>query len=221
MIKRNAKRLLNLVNQLLDLRKMEERELTLHKTEGELVSFIKEASDSFKDLSEKKKINFVFKSYIDQLHTSFDHDKIERIIFNVLSNAFKFTLQGGEISLELQRMPATTDLPGNWITIQISDSGIGIPEDKKEKIFERFFQDATAASILNQGTGIGLSITKEFVEMHGGSIELQSEVGKGTTFFIHLPFAPSTSIASSHENPLRQEPEIHAKLPKGDICRKS
>ena len=220
MIKRNAKRLLNLVNQLLDFRKMEEQELTLHKIEGELVSFIKEASDSFKDLSEKKKINFVFKSHIDQLHICFDHDKIERIVFNVLSNAFKFTLPGGKISLELQRMPHTPDLSGNWITIKISDSGIGIPEDKKEKIFERFFQDATAASILNQGTGIGLSITKEFVQMHGGSIELQSKLGEGTTFFIHLPFTPAISTASNHEKPLQQEAEIYAKPLKGESAEK-
>src|SRR6476659_383615 len=117
---------------------MEEKELTLQQSEGELVSFIKEASDAFKDLSEKNKINFTFKTNIDQLHTRFDHDKIERIIFNVLSNAFKFTIQGGQVSLELQRMSDPPDLSGNWITIRISDSGIGIPEDKKEKIFERF-----------------------------------------------------------------------------------
>lgn len=197
MIKRNGKRLLNLVNQLLDFRKMEEQELTLHKTEGELVSFIKEASDSFKDLSERKKINFVFHTHIEQLHTCFDHDKIERIVFNLLSNAFKFTLEGGKISLELLRMAQPPDVSGNWITIQISDSGIGIPEDKKEKIFERFFQNATTDSILNQGTGIGLSITKEFVQMHGGSIEVQSECGKGATFFIHLPFVPVPSIANN------------------------
>lgn len=220
MIKRNAKRLLNLVNQLLDFRKMEERELTLHKTEGDLVSFIKEASDSFKDLSEKKKINFFFQSHIDQLHTCFDHDKIERIVFNVLSNAFKFTLEGGQISLELQRMPHPPDRSGTWITIQISDSGIGIPEDKKEKIFERFFQNATAAAILNQGTGIGLSITKEFIQMHGGSIELQSEVGKGTTFQIHLPFATPTSTAINNEDLLRHDAEINAKTLKEESAEK-
>lgn len=193
MIKRNAKRLLNLVNQLLDFRKMEEHELTLQKTEGELVSFVKEASDSFRDLSEKKKIGFVFHSDIDQLHTSFDHDKIERIIFNLLSNAFKFTLPGGQISLEIAKMETPPDTSGNWITMRISDSGIGIPADKKEKIFDRFFQHATATSILNQGTGIGLSITKEFIEMHGGKIELESEEGKGSSFLVHLPFAPTVS----------------------------
>ncbi|HET6995533.1 MAG TPA: ATP-binding protein, partial [Chitinophagaceae bacterium] len=221
MIKRNAKRLLNLVNQLLDFRKMEEQELTLHESEGELVSFIKEASDSFKDLSEKNKINFVFKSHIEQLHTWFDHDKIERILFNVLSNAFKFTLEGGTISLELQRMSHPPDLSGNWITVQISDSGIGIPVDKKEKIFERFFQNATSASILNQGTGIGLSITKEFVEMHGGIIDVQSECGKGTTFSIHLPFVPVTSITNNIDKKLLPDPGINAIRQNGKAAEKA
>jgi signal transduction histidine kinase/ligand-binding sensor domain-containing protein/DNA-binding response OmpR family regulator len=218
MVKRNAKRLLNLVNQLLDFRKMEEQELTLHESEGELVSFIKEASDSFKDLSEKNKINFAFHSDIDRLHTHFDHDKIERIIFNLLSNAFKFTLKGGKVSLQLQRMSHPPDLSGNWITIKIIDSGIGIPEDKKEKIFERFFQHATAASILNQGTGIGLSITKEFVQMHGGTIDVQSECGKGTAFSVHLPFIPVT--ANNNENQLLDESDINKETPNGAFAEK-
>lgn len=177
-----------MVNQLLDFRKMEEDELKLQTTEGELVSFIKEVCDSFKDLSERKKIDFVFTTHIDQLHTSFDHDKIERILFNVLSNAFKFTLQRGKISLELERIDMVSDSSNTWISIKVSDTGIGIPDDKKEKIFERFFQNSTAASILNQGSGIGLSITKEFVKMHGGTINVESEPEKGTTFNIMLPF---------------------------------
>lgn len=188
MIKRNAKRLLNLVNQLLDFRKMEEQELKLHASEGELVSFIQEACDSFKDLSERKKISFIFKTHIAQLYTRFDHDKIERILFNILSNAFKFTLEGGKISLELSKTDRVTDSQTTWISLTVSDTGIGIPADKKEKIFERFFQHPTTASILNQGSGIGLSITKEFIKMHGGEIEVHSEPGKGTTFNIQLPF---------------------------------
>lgn len=207
MIKRNARRLLNLVNQLLDFRKMEEQELKLHSSEGELVSFVKEVSDSFKDLSERKKIKFVFTSQIDRLYTLFDHDKIERILFNVLSNAFKFTLEGGKISLELDGPEKVIDAK-TWVTIRVSDTGIGIPEDKKEKIFERFFQNTTATAILNQGTGIGLSITKEFVHMHGGTIDVESEAGKGTAFIIHLPFTP----LSAPQNLGASLPEIAAPI---------
>jgi signal transduction histidine kinase/DNA-binding response OmpR family regulator len=211
MIKRNARRLLNLVNQLLDFRKMEEQELKLHETEGELVSFVKEVADSFKDLSERKKIDFEFKSEIDELYTLFDHDKIERILFNLLSNAFKFTLEGGSIFLKLEKIDNQVDQSKTWVSVKVSDTGIGIPEDKKEKIFERFFQNATAASILNQGTGIGLSITKEFVKMHGGSIEVDSEPGSGTTFTIDLPFVPLAAPEKIDQTvPEQAEPVIES-----------
>lgn len=207
MIKRNAKRLLNLVNQLLDFRKMEEQELTLQESEGELVSFLKETSSSFKDLSERKKISFVFETDIDELHTRFDHDKLERILFNILSNAFKFTLEGGTIALHLERMANPPDPCKTWVSIKISDTGIGIPENNKEKIFERFFQNSTDASVLNQGTGIGLSITKEFVQMHGGSIEVESKYHEGTTFYIHLPFIAATTNAISNNKELLKASE--------------
>ncbi len=202
MIKRNARRLLNLVNQLLDFRKMEEDELKLQPSEGELIAFIKEVSDSFRDLSERKKIDFIVTSEISQLYTLFDHDKIERILFNLLSNAFKFTLEGGRISLELERLSNAPDQTKSWVSIKLSDTGIGIPEDKKEKIFERFFQHNTAAAVLNQGTGIGLSITKEFVKMHSGTIEVESEPGQGTVFTIHLPFTHLEAPLKMPESPV-------------------
>lgn len=197
MIKRNGRRLLNLVNQLLDFRKMEEHELKLHESEGELVAFVKEVSDSFKDLSERKKIAFAVSSEIEHLHTRFDHDKLERILFNLLSNAFKFTLEGGRVRLALEKAEDASTPQRSWVNITVSDTGIGIPEDKKEKIFDRFFQHTTAASVLNQGTGIGLSITREFVKMHGGTIAVESEVGKGTTLSIRIPFAKVEQASKS------------------------
>jgi len=186
MIKRNARRLLNLVNQLLDFRKMEEHELRLQLSTGDFISFIKEVAESFKDMSERKHIDFVFKSDIDKMEVLFDHDKIERVLFNLLSNAFKFTLEGGTICV-LVHKNTVTDPEINRVSITVSDTGIGIPADKKEKIFDRFFQNYSASAVLNQGTGIGLSITKEFIKMHGGEIEVNSEPGKGSVFTIHLP----------------------------------
>ncbi|HEY8972447.1 MAG TPA: ATP-binding protein, partial [Puia sp.] len=137
--------------------------------------------------SERKHIQFTFDSGIDKLCVLFDRDKIERILFNLLSNAFKFTLEGGTITLLLQEMEGGGDVGRKWVSIQVKDTGIGIPVDKKEKIFERFFQHASAAAVLNQGTGIGLSITREFVRLHGGSIEVESEPGQGSLFTIRLP----------------------------------
>ncbi|MCS3799547.1 two-component regulator propeller domain-containing protein [Niastella sp. OAS944] len=187
MIRRNARRLLNLVNQLLDFRKMEEHELKLQLSKGEFVSFIKEVCESFRDLSERKHINFTFTSFIPQLHTRFDRDKLERILFNLLSNAFKFTMSGGDVGVEI----ANAEKPGSagqqWVTIKVTDTGIGIPQEEQQKIFEHFIQHSTPEHILNQGTGIGLSITKEFVKMHGGTIDVESITSKGSAFIIQIP----------------------------------
>jgi signal transduction histidine kinase len=180
---------------------MEEHELKLQVSEGELVTFVKEVSNSFRDLSERKKIDFDFNSNINRLYTLFNHDKIERILFNLLSNAFKFTLEGGKISLALQMENyVADDVLTSWVSIKISDAGTGIPEDKRHKIFERFFQTTMAASIFNQGTGIGLSITKEFVKLHGGTIDVESEPREGATFTIHLPFTPIETPSKSAES---------------------
>lgn len=199
MIKRNGKRLLNLVNQLLDFRKMEEQELKLQQKEGDLIAFLKDVYDSFLDLSERKKINFSFTSNVDQFYTVFDHDKTERILFNLLSNAFKFTLEGGTIKFVIEKQESADATNTTVISMKVQDTGIGIPHDKQEVIFERFFQNTTAASILNQGSGIGLSITKEFVRMHGGTIMVESEPEKGSTFIIQIPYTelPAASPVSA------------------------
>jgi len=185
MIRRNARRLLNLVNQLLDFRKMEEQELKLNLSEGDLVEFIFDAAEAFQDLSDRKKIALKVESEVKKLYTLFDQDKMERIIFNLLSNAFKFTTEGGEISLRTKFHQADHSSKSHFI-ISVTDTGIGIAPESKEKVFTRFFMDSNVGAILNQGSGIGLSIVKEFVELHGGEITVESELGKGTTFTVTL-----------------------------------
>ncbi|WP_336517503.1 two-component regulator propeller domain-containing protein [Pollutibacter soli] len=187
LIQRNAKRLLNMVNQLLDFRKMEVNELKLHLTEADIVQFIHEVSFSFTDLADKKNIQFNYFSHIDQLNMSFDQDKIERILFNLLSNAFKFTPEDGTVSVELNQLEKENS---QWLEIQVEDSGIGIEPEKQHRIFDRFFQISAPEHILNQGSGIGLSITREFVEMHGGSIQVKSELHEGSCFTVLLPVKP-------------------------------
>ncbi|NTS42651.1 response regulator [Flavisolibacter sp. BT320] len=215
MIKRNGKRLLNLVNQLLDFRKLEEHELNLQATKGELVSFVNDVCDSFKDMAERKQIEFSFTTSLPSYYTHFDHDKIERILFNLLSNAFKFTMPGGRIALEMDKVcHAEGGLPPA-IHLKVSDTGIGIPADKKEKIFEHFYQTDTPASILNQGTGIGLSITREFVQLHGGTITVDSQPNVGTTFHLHLPLVAIKEPVTEKAEPelpsnVDAEPEIEA-----------
>ena len=183
LIHRNARRLLNMVNQLLDFRKMEVQELKLNESPGDIAKFIKDISYSFTDLAEKKNIHFGYQSSIKSLYTKFDHDKMERILFNLLSNAFKFTPENGSVSMEVG---AGVNDDNILLGIKIKDTGIGIPLEKHEKIFERFFQDDLPGSMLNLGSGIGLAITKEFVKLHGGTISVESEVNEGSVFTLSL-----------------------------------
>lgn len=187
MIKRNARRLLNLVNQLLDFRKMEVHELKLSPQPGDIVQFIKDASYSFADLAEKKNISFLFDTDTDSLVTNFDHDKIERILFNLLSNAFKFTPSGGHVSVWLTVTPDQDIHENKWLEIRVIDTGIGIDKEKHAKIFDCFFQNELPDSFVNQGSGIGLSITKEFVNMHQGEIMVESEPDNGSCFIVRIP----------------------------------
>jgi signal transduction histidine kinase/ligand-binding sensor domain-containing protein/DNA-binding response OmpR family regulator len=184
LIHRNARRLLNLVNQLLDFKRMESEEFNLNLSEGDIVQFTRDLVWSFSDLSEKKNIHLSFNAGIARQETFFDTDKIEKIIFNLLSNAFKFTPENGQVIVDLN---VITESKGKWLIIKVKDTGIGIPADKKQKIFERFFQNDLPGNIVNQGSGIGLSITQEFIKLHGGSIEVESELGKGSTFFVKIP----------------------------------
>ena len=186
LVNRNAKRLLNLVNQLLDFRKMEYQELKLHEKQGDIISFIKDLSYAFTDIADQKNIKFIFDSESDTFYTSFDHDKIERILFNLLSNAYKFTPEGGQVSV-LLNLVDKKQKNDPYLDIRIIDTGIGIAADKLDKIFEPFFQNDIPGSMLNQGSGIGLSITKEFVKLHGGEIVVESEYNEGSCFTILLP----------------------------------
>ena len=188
LVNRNAKRLLNLVNQLLDFRKMEYQELKLHEKNGDIVSFIKDLSYNFSDIADQKDIKFIFDSEAESFYTSFDHDKIERIVFNLLSNAYKFTHEGGQVSVLLNLIEKDAD--SKFLEIRVIDTGIGIARDKQERIFEPFIQNDIPGSMLNQGSGIGLSITKEFVKLHHGEIFVESEFNEGSCFTVLLPVRP-------------------------------
>lgn len=184
LIQRNARRLLNLVNQLLDFRKLEVQEIRLNSSEGDIVKFIREVFHSFSDLSDKNNIHFTFHTTVQQIETLFDQDKLEKILFNLLSNAFKFTPENGSVSVFLDVVQRGGS---KYLEINVRDTGIGIAPDKQEKIFERFFQDDLPRSMVNQGSGIGLAITREFVKIHGGTIAVESEPGKGSSFTVMLP----------------------------------
>jgi signal transduction histidine kinase/ligand-binding sensor domain-containing protein/DNA-binding response OmpR family regulator len=196
LIQRNARRLLNLVNQLLDFRKLETQGLKYNPSEGDIVQFINEVTYSFSDLSEKKDIKLSFHSSLSKFETMFDQDKLEKILFNLLSNAFKFTPEHGSVAVAVDLTPAGEGVDERKrIKITVSDTGIGIPSEKHEKIFERFFQNDLPASLVNQGSGIGLAITREFVRIQGGTITVSSEPEKGSSFTILLPAQEIRSAA--------------------------
>ena len=189
LIQRNADRLLKLVNQLLDFRKIDVQGDSLVLSAGNIVPFVRDIVASFKEISVQKQIQLTFTSAFSSLPMKFDTDKMYKIIVNLLSNAFKFTPEGGKIGLTLSVRVDEADKNQLWI--EVSDSGIGIPADQREAIFERFYQvvsDDKRQQV--SGSGIGLHLCREYVRMHGGSISVKSVPGAGSTFTVTIPVVP-------------------------------
>lgn len=199
LVHRNANRLLNLVTQILDFKKLEVEQTEFRPEKGDIVHFITEIAHTFSDLSAHKHIRYHFESDLTSYYADFDQDKLSKIMYNLLSNAFKFTLENGQVTVRLRMIgnPQGVD----QLEIQVADSGIGIPPEAQQKVFDRFYQHALPDHIINQGSGIGLAIAAEFVKMHGGNIALESEVGQGSTFSVTLPLRQSGSAVKPVEAP--------------------
>lgn len=177
----NAKRLLFLVDQLIEFRKVELGNLKLNIESDNLVNLTRNIYTNFTPLSNKKNIKFTFSTSETKLMTCYDKDSIQKVCFNLLSNAFKFTKEGGSIELRLSK------LENDFAVIQVIDSGIGMAPNEQKQIFDRFYQINKDKSEL--GSGIGLALTKRLVEHHNGSIEVESIEGKGTSFKVLLPLS--------------------------------
>ena len=186
----NSNRLNRLINQVLDLSKLESGKMKLEFEATDIVSLLKNRVASFDSLAEQNKILMKFESKVESLLLSIDKEKIEEVIDNLLSNAFKFTPPGGKINMTLdeEKLEYT-----NNAVITISDTGIGIAEDKLANIFDRFFQADSSSTKQYEGTGLGLAIVKEIVELHGGSITVTSKINTGTSFSIFLPVLETES----------------------------
>jgi signal transduction histidine kinase/ligand-binding sensor domain-containing protein/DNA-binding response OmpR family regulator len=183
-IQRNGKRLLQLVNQLLDIKNIEKDGLSFNPSEGDIVSFIEDRVVAFMDLSEKKRIGLRFHTSVKHFQTQFDEDKLEKILFNLLSNAFKFTPDEGEIRVLVSWEALEEDRC--VLFIRVTDSGIGIQEHDLPRIFERYYTSDHQGKISNPGSGIGLALALEFAKLHGGDIAVGSTPGKGTEFCVSL-----------------------------------
>ncbi|MEJ2594982.1 MAG: two-component regulator propeller domain-containing protein [bacterium] len=199
-IKRNAQRLEQLINELLTLSKLEAGQLKLQAREMDLVNLVNGYVQSFESLAKQRNIDLTFASEKDEIQTFVDPEKLEKILNNLLSNAFKFTPDGGSVkvgvSVEKHEFTDNTlketpekniNIRSNFAVIYVSDSGHGIEKHDLQYIFNRYFQSASPATHRHKGEGIGLALTKELVELHRGEIRVESIPGKGSTFIIYIP----------------------------------
>ncbi len=190
MMQRNANRLFRLINQLLDLSRLESGGMTLQARKEDIVQMLRGYIQSFESLARLKKINLEFKAENDSIKVYIDRDKIEKIIYNLLSNAFKFTPEGGEIGITIKIPKSKSQFPipnSDFIEITITNTGSYIPPEKISHIFDRFYQADNSTIRGHEGSGIGLALTKELVELHHGQITVESAFDKGTTFTVSLP----------------------------------
>lgn len=181
-IKRNVFRQLRLVNNLLDITKLNSKQFKLNLKNVDMVFLTKQITESVAIYAGQKEINLKFKTNVNSINTAMDDEKYERIILNLLSNAIKFTPEGGTITVDVKE-----NHKNKTLVIVVSDTGIGIPRDKHEMIFQRFGQVDNNLSRQAEGSGIGLALVKMLVEFLEGNIKVNSELGIGSTFTITLP----------------------------------
>ena len=190
LIKKSADRLLRLINQLMEFRKIENARMELHLQHANVVEVVTDVFDSFKSMANNKSIAYKLKTHNANLHAYVDSEKLQRILFNLLSNAFKFTEPKGAIAVNLGIVEGA-----EHYFIDVFDSGIGIADDKKERVFERFYQ-INEKNIGGTG-GVGLYLTKAYVELHRGEIIIKDAVPKGTCFRVELPFKLNDNITET------------------------
>jgi signal transduction histidine kinase/ligand-binding sensor domain-containing protein/DNA-binding response OmpR family regulator len=179
MIKRNSDRLLRLINQLMDFRKVMQGNMKLQVQKGNLSEFAQRVADSFMGAAAQKHIHFQMDIDTNYEHSWYDPNKVETILFNLLSNAFKYTPKNGNILLEVS-------YHNEYAHFTVSDSGPGINDEDKKHIFDRFYQSKKAHNQGEAGTGVGLSLVKDFVELHKGEIQIHSEEGEGASFEVNI-----------------------------------
>lgn len=188
LIHKNAEKLAYLVNELLDYRKLESGKLVLTVHEIELISWMRGVTEPFHEHASNRDIHFAFETDYVDLRVKVDPEKLEKVIVNLLSNAFKYTPDGGGILLCVAIVEKKTDEEMRpYLELRVQDTGIGIPQEAEDKIFDLFYQVEGVSPFENTSSGIGLSLTKELVLLHNGEIKVDSNRGKGTCFTVQLP----------------------------------
>ncbi len=190
MIYRNSQRILRLINQLMDIRKLDKGQMFLKFRETDMVGFIDDLMQTFEYMARKKNIHFTFEHMMPQLKVWIDLNNFDKVLMNILSNAFKYTPEEGEIQVSLAtgHDMARKDALREYFEIAITDSGIGIDRNKIERIFERFYQIDNDVTKSNFGTGIGLHLSRSLVQLHHGEILAENrEDAPGSRFIIRIP----------------------------------
>ena len=198
---RNSRRLLRLVNQILDVAKLEAGQMKLRARRQDLVTFARGVAAAFGQIAEQNRIDFVVVARPEAIDVWFDSDALEKVLGNLLSNAFKFTPDGGRIALHVET-------EGGIARVRVSDSGPGIPPEHLAHVFERFYQVDESSTRAQPGTGIGLSLAKELVELHGGTIAVESAAGATFTVTLSLGRAhlrDDQIVAGSEGSPARTD----------------
>jgi len=207
---RNSRRLLGLINQLLELSKLDSGTMKLQASRQNIVPFLKSIAASFEPVAEKNQLDLNLHCEAETIILYYDPQKLEEVMLNLLSNAVKFTPARGKITVTVQRKTAAgNNLPPGWLEVSVCDTGIGIPGEQLEHIFDRFYQSDRTHEHHGQGSGIGLAIAKELVELHRGEIAAQNRENKGTEFIIRLPLGDShlkpEEIVEPGEKPYRHK----------------
>ncbi|UCD38650.1 MAG: response regulator, partial [Fidelibacterota bacterium] len=187
LMKKHARRVLDLVTQLLDLSRLEADRMKLQASRQNVITLLKGLVQSFASLADRQAITLTFSAESEDVQAYVDKDAMVKIMNNLLSNAFKFTESGGEISVNVATNRESDLSADGEVVVAISDTGCGIPVDRQDKIFDRFYQVDSSTTREGEGTGIGLALTRELVELHKGSIEVNSREAEGTTFTVRLP----------------------------------
>ena len=211
MIIRNGQNLLKLVNEMLDLSKLETGKMSLQLVNGDMINFLRYIVESFHSLAESQHKQLHFLSDIDTLHVAYDPEKIRQIVTNLLSNALKFTPEKGNIYISVNENAVAGQAEKIGLVIKVKDTGIGIPEDQLQHIFDRFYQSDNSHTRKAEGTGIGLALTKELVKLMEGEITVKSPPSgsnKGSEFTVSLPLTKVAdtgegNVASSFKDQLR------------------
>ncbi len=217
LIKRNGQQLLYLVNQMLDLARLEGGRLPVNLVQGDVVIFLKYLLESFQSLAQAKSISLHFNSTVENFYMDFDAEKLRQVVGNLVQNSIKFTPEGGRVEVKIS-------VAKDQIRIEVKDNGRGIPADHLDKIFDRFHQVDTSDTRSGEGTGIGLTLAKELVKLTGGTISVASEPGIGTIFTVLLPVVRTAKVvptAKLHESDFSNLENVSKPTPAIQVTRSS